>query len=220
MIIKYYENYWTMMQNVNPKTKKSFVDINWRTNTNAKKMRIGRIWSKYIPQISSVLDYGGGNRLTGEMLKNLGYTGTYEVCDLAKDINAEYQNIDEIIKKYDLITCFQIIEHMYFEDFLELMPKLTSLINPGGYLAISSDNPAHPNHLWNVQMGHLKSYPYTDLHKYLQTIGYKYDASEIVLQYVAEDTLKNKLLYKIRKSCSRILGFDCHHSYIIFMQKQ
>ena len=209
-----------MLQVPPPKIKKIFVDVEWRTNKNAVSTNAGREWLKYIKECKSTLDYGGGNRLTHTALKNLGYIGSYEVCDQAEDVGAEFNDIDKIDKKYDLVTCFQVIEHMYFEDFLDFIPKLLDKIKPGGWLAIGSDHPMNSGHLWNVELGHVKAYPFLNLHQYLSTLGMNKNNSNVILQYVTSNSLKNRILYYVRKFFGKILGIDPYHSYIIFIQKE
>ena len=46
--------------------------------------------ARNLKNIDSVLDYGGGNRMTGTMLRNLGWNGSYDVVDMSDDVD---QNI-------------------------------------------------------------------------------------------------------------------------------
>ena len=117
MFDKYYKDYWVMLTKKVPLPYKYFIDINWRSKKNAENTKIGKIWKKYLKNVNTVLDYGGGSGLTGEMLKTLKWNGKYELLDSSKNINPDYYDIDIVKKKYDMIVCLQVIEHLYFEDF-------------------------------------------------------------------------------------------------------
>jgi hypothetical protein len=216
---EYYKRYWSMLQVPHPNVEQIFVDVNWRERKDAIKTEAGKSWLPFIQNVSSTLDYGGGNRLTGVALKNLGYKGTYEVCDFAEDAKPEYFSLEDVKKEYDLVTCFQVIEHIYFEDFIKFIPKLLEKVKPGGWLAIASDNPGNAGHLWNVELGHVKAFPFVNLYQYLVTLGMKSEGAKVFLQYVSEDSFKNKLLYRFRKLACKLLGIDPFHSYILFIQK-
>ena len=220
MFDKYYKDYWEMLTKKVPSPYKYFIDINWRSKKNAENTKIGKIWIKYLKNVNTVLDYGGGSGLTGEMLNNLKWNGKYELLDSSKNINPDYYDIDDVTKKYDMIVCLQVIEHLYFEDFLDLIEKLTQKLKTGGILVIGSDHPANAGHLWNVEMGHVKSYPFHNLHQYLQMNGFNHNNSSIVLQYMDEYKLVKYLLYLIRKVILQILGISPFMSYVIFIEKK
>ena len=50
------------------------------------------------------LDYGGGNRMTGIMLRNLGWNGSYDVSDLSDVVDPEYKDLNEV-KKTEIRNC-------------------------------------------------------------------------------------------------------------------
>ena len=69
-------------------------------------------------------------------------------------------------------------------------------------------------------MGHVKSYPFHNLHQYLQMNGFNHNNSSIVLQYMDEYKLVKYLLYLIRKVILQILGISPFMSYVIFIEKK
>jgi len=219
MFEEYYINYWKMLTKKVPKPIKLFIDLNWREKTNAKSLKIGKIWLDYLTNVDSILDYGGGNRMTGLMLENLGWSGTYDIVDMSENVNPEYKDLTEVKKTYDMIVCLQVIEHMYFEDFLKFIKDLTSKLKKGGVLVIGSDHPAHPGHLWNVEMGHVKAYPFYNLHQFIQMNNFDYSGSKIILQYIDHPKIIKYILYYIRKIIFSFLGLSPYLSYIIFIKK-
>ncbi len=81
-----------------PKPIKLFIDLNWREKTYAKSLKIGKIWLDYLTNVDSILDYGGGNRMTGLMLENLDWSGTYDIVDMSENVNPEYKDLTEVKK--------------------------------------------------------------------------------------------------------------------------
>lgn len=117
----------------------------------------------------TVLDFGCGSGYGTEMLsKNaLKITGadiSKEAVDYAKDTfnspNLDFKTISELTdEKFDIITSFQVIEHV--PNDIEYVIKLKKLLNPGGYLLISTPDKKHRlfNYIqkpWNIF--HLKEY--------------------------------------------------------------
>ena len=132
-----------------PIPKKFFLDVDWRTKKSAGEQKVGKIWKKYLANVNTILDFGGGSRLTGAMLKNLKWNGIYEIVDSSINVKPEYVKLDDVNKKFDMVVCLQVIEHLYFEDFLDLLPQLSFKLKPGGTLVIGSDHPANSGHLCN-----------------------------------------------------------------------
>ena len=68
-------------------------------------------------------------------------------------------------------------------------------------------------------MGHVKSYPYYNLHQYLQMNKFSNNNSSIVLQYMDESKKFKILLYLLEWYYFALLGISPYLSYIIFMKK-
>ena len=204
-----------------PKPIKIPVYVGWGDSEKIEESEIGIIWKRYISGAKKVLDFGGGQGQLEHIIRRLGFDGEYESLDLNLSKDHEYKSVNDVSSQYDLVLCLEVIEHLYFEDFLELMPKLVGLIKPGGSIVFSTPNPAHHNHLWNIDMGHIKSYPYKDLYRYLQTVGLDGEDGEIVLEYVYDkDSPKQKLKYYMRKVIGQINELDFHQSYLLKMRRK
>jgi 2-polyprenyl-3-methyl-5-hydroxy-6-metoxy-1,4-benzoquinol methylase len=117
----------------------------------------------------TVLDFGCGSGYGTEMLsknaaKVTGADISKEAVDYAKNNynsdNLDFKTISELTdQKFDVITSFQVIEHV--PNDIEYVTKLKKLLNPGGYLLISTPDKTHRlfNHIqkpWNIF--HLKEY--------------------------------------------------------------
>jgi SAM-dependent methyltransferase len=81
------------------------------------------------------LDYGGGGGLLSSILRDAGWTSTS--YDPFVDRDTKVENLG----KYDLITAFEVFEHV--PDVDQLMTNLSALLNPNGVIIFStilSDN--------------------------------------------------------------------------------
>ena len=68
-------------------------------------------------------------------------------------------------------------------------------------------------------MGHVKAYPYYNLHQFLQMNNFQSNNSKIVLQYVDHPKIIKYVLYYVRKIFFSLLGLSPYLSYIIFIKK-
>jgi len=112
-------------------------------------------YGKYIynlPKSSNILDLGSGSGEFLEFLQKKGYKNVYgvdisiEQIELAKKkgIDSFQGDFVEFLKstsiKFDLITGFSIIEHLYKDEILELMPLLNKSINKSGIVILETAN--------------------------------------------------------------------------------
>lgn len=97
------------------------------------------------PQVKSVLDYGCGtgefvNFLNTRGIKAEGFEPTLSAFKKASRKNIKvYNSMNKIIKTYDVITMFHVLEHV--EDYTKTLKFLKTRLNPNGLLLI-----AVPNH--------------------------------------------------------------------------
>ena len=116
---------------------------NWVRNRNyAYKYRLMK---RHCPKMQSVLDYGTA---TGEFLeylskKNLKIAGV-EPDEAARNIankitgNKVKASIDEIVKKFDVITLWHVLEHV--KDLDSLIEQIKKQLNKKGILVIAVPN--------------------------------------------------------------------------------
>lgn len=125
-----------------------------------------------------ILDYGCGSGYGAQMLSKYAQSVTAtdidkEAVDYARERyysdNIDFKHISELPdKKFDVITSFQVIEHV--SNDMEYIRKLKSKLKPNGVLLISTPNKTNRlfNYVqkpWNIY--HLKEYSITDLSKLL-----------------------------------------------------
>lgn len=114
-----------------------------------------------------VLDFGCGSgygtRVLKEHFKNVVSYDVYpdgylpegiEVCQDIKKINES---------KYDVVTCFEVIEHMDESSQIKLMQDLHSLVTPAGSLFISTVRKMDPPPTENRKKEHVRELTYEEL---------------------------------------------------------
>jgi len=114
-----------------------------------------------------VLDFGCGSGYGTKVLKeqfdSVESFDVYPDGYLPKDITVN-QDIESIkSKKYDLITCFEVIEHMDEAAQNKLMDDLRSLLTPNGILYISTVRKMDPPPTENRKIEHVRELTYEEL---------------------------------------------------------
>lgn len=114
-----------------------------------------------------VLDFGCGSgygtKVLKERFKNVDSFDVYpdgylpEGMEVNQDINSVKNN------KYDLITCFEVIEHMDEAAQHQLMDDLKSLLNPNGILYISTVRKMDPPPTENRKVEHIRELSFEEL---------------------------------------------------------
>lgn len=115
----------------------------------------------------TALDFGCGSGYGTKVLKEhfKDVTSYDEFPDgyTPKDIKV-VENFDELKKrKYDVITCFEVIEHMNDADQRTLMYKLHSLLSEKGTLFISTVRKIDPPPTENRKKEHVKELTFQEL---------------------------------------------------------
>jgi len=85
-----------------------------------------------------ILEIGKGNGLIYDYLKKMRFD--IKSFDIDRDLNPDYlgdvTNIKEIIKdSYSIVACFEVLEHIKYEDFEKTLKQLYEITN--NYLLIS-----------------------------------------------------------------------------------
>lgn len=115
----------------------------------------------------TVLDFGCGSGYGTNVLKeHFENVTSFDVypdgyapvnIDVCQDIKVIEQ------KKYDVITCFEVIEHMNAASQEKLMDNLCSLITPNGTLFISTVRKIDPPPTENRRIEHIKELSFDEL---------------------------------------------------------
>lgn len=161
-----------------------------------------------------VLDYGCGTGYGSLMLSETAKHVT--AVDLSKDAvdfakqhytanNLNFKTIPELTtEKFDVITSFQVIEHVPSDK--EFIEKLKGLLNPNGYLLLSTPDKSirlfnYIQKPWNVF--HLKEYSRDSFSYLLQ----KYFTKVDVLKIGSRSDFVNREIVRIKKQ--RLISLPC-----------
>ena len=157
-----------------------------------------------------VLDFGCGSGYGTEMLsKNAANITGVDISKEAVDYARNNHQSDNVVfktisdlndEKFDVITSFQVIEHV--PNDVEYIKTLKRFLNPGGHLLISTPDKKHRlfNHIqkpWNIF--HLKEYTPKSLESLLKKHFSKVEIfkigsdSDLVLEEIAR-TKKQKMI--------------------------
>lgn len=114
-----------------------------------------------------VLDFGCGSgygsKVLKEKFKDVTSFDVYPDNYLPEGINVN-QDISDVKKnKYDLITCFEVIEHIDEEGQNQLMKDLSELLTPNGILFISTVRKMDPPPTENRKKEHIRELTYEEL---------------------------------------------------------
>ena len=110
------------------------------------------LWSSYFTQIKevlatqsySILEIGVGSGLPGFILKN--YLGqNYESLDINPDLKPDY--VGSVLalpfedKKYDTVCCFEVLEHLPFEDFEKALAEIFRVAKKNVIISLPNASP-------------------------------------------------------------------------------
>lgn len=144
--------------------KKSLVDFE-----TGKRMSL-----KFIKNKDKILDIGCGDARFFDIVKE-----KYKCSFYGYDIEKSCKKIVEkkgytflsklnLSKKYNVISMFEVIEHLDYDNFIKMMKNVDKMLKKGGMLILSTPNFANVeqlNHFWdNVQ--HIRPYNVEALKKY------------------------------------------------------
>jgi 2-polyprenyl-3-methyl-5-hydroxy-6-metoxy-1,4-benzoquinol methylase len=157
-----------------------------------------------------LLDVGASDRNLKEFLaKRFKGTFTYKSMDVDRNMHHDYYSLEEIKEKFDIIACFEVIEHLEAEEAVELFAALHGLLKDGGALYLSTPNVFHPTIFWRDST-HKTGFRYGELAGYLASAGFR----EIEIYRVGRKKLLNKLRAIAAQPVLRLLQMD-HYTRIL-----
>ncbi len=108
-------------------------------NTKAKKLA-----ASYITNGMTVLDIGSGDCDFFDFLKHQGLSCHFHTYDVEAESLAIAEKKGyiphttlEMKERFDVVTMFEVIEHLTMDERVQYAAILTTLIKPGGYLILS-----------------------------------------------------------------------------------
>ncbi len=119
-----------------------------------------------------LLDIGANDRLLEKQLREAGLNVKYFSLDVDKNLKHDYYSLDEIKGSFDVITSFEVIEHISPAEITAMFKKAQSQLKEGGYIMVSTPNVCHPVNLW-TDCSHITAVRHNVLYYLLSSAGFK-----------------------------------------------
>lgn len=113
------------------------------------------------PEIGSVLDVGATDRLHEPDIRRRRPDVDYRSLDIDRSVPQDYHDFSEVDRTFDMVVCFEVLEHVDERTAVELVRQCASVLRPGGHLLISVPNLLVP--YYQLEFTHCTAYKYDDL---------------------------------------------------------
>jgi 2-polyprenyl-3-methyl-5-hydroxy-6-metoxy-1,4-benzoquinol methylase len=200
------DNYWEFLEFKQAFEGSEYLRIKptWRERLPQKVGRAGELLKVELQQAKTVLDVGAGDRRYEQVLRDLGVSAVYASADLDKRYQHEYRNFLEISDTFDAILMFELLEHMDADAGICFLEHAHGLLNPGGRLIVSTPNADHPNHVWRIEVAHVRPWPVADLFAAMKLVGFS--TVKTFRQFAAEGRFA--LIAPLHKALYRVMALD------------
>ena len=98
----------------------------------------------------------------------------YFCLDTDPEGQFDYNSLGDIPKKqkFDFVIMNQVLEHIIFENSIQLLNALSVYINVGGYLFITVPNNMHPVRFWS-HVDHITNWGFEDIYSLFKNIDFE-----------------------------------------------
>jgi 2-polyprenyl-3-methyl-5-hydroxy-6-metoxy-1,4-benzoquinol methylase len=164
------------------------------------------IWER-VKGVSRILDFGCGDQSLRKKVLAAGYVGRYETYDASREFPTTWDDPDHIEGPFGAVICLEVIEHLPLPDGRALRERLVSWLEPGGWLILSTPNPACVVSPFSRDETHVHLYPLHDLLTWSLSIGLVVEARRIKL-LPDRLTLKTRTQLVTQRLLCYLLGGD------------
>jgi SAM-dependent methyltransferase len=119
-----------------------------------------------------LLDIGAYDRALGEAIKRHGIQFEYRSVDPDRSFDHDFNEIEDADDGYDVVAAFELIEHLKYDDVVQLLHHAYRRLLPGGLLFLSTPHPYHPTRFVS-DASHVQHWPPHDLYAVLRHIGFE-----------------------------------------------
>jgi hypothetical protein len=135
--------------------------------------------------------------------------------DIEREGGHDYYSLDGIEENFNVILVFEVIEHLGLEEGVEMLRRIYSLLEEGGYLILSTPNTFNPGRFWR-DATHKVAYCYDELGGLL--LGENFKIKGMYRTY--NDVFHRYLLrVYIMSPLHRYLGIDFAKSILVVAEK-
>lgn len=174
------------------------------------------ILRKFLRDGMRLLDVGAGAKGVRGEIEDLGIHVNYKSMDVDKTLRHDYYDLDDITERFDVITMFEVIEHISLEEGLETLKKLSSLVRDGGLIILSTPNIFNPARYMRDST-HQTFYAYDELCGFLSIAGF-----EVRNVYRSYNDAFHRYVFKVYLMgwLFRLLGIDYAYSIFVVGEKK
>ncbi|MFQ5428547.1 MAG: class I SAM-dependent methyltransferase [Thermodesulfobacteriota bacterium] len=129
------------------------------------------VLKNYVKDGDRLLDIGANDRTLGRQLKEAGLGVKYVSLDVDRNFEHDYYDLDEIKGSFDVITAFEVIEHVSPAEIMEIFSKAQAHLKAGGHFIISTPNVCHPVILWR-DCTHITPVRYDEVYGFFHALGF------------------------------------------------
>ena len=201
------DRYWEHVRYKEAAPTARYIEISptWRDELPRRVGASGQLIRTTLADARTILDVGAGNRAYQGVFRNLGLTGEYRSADVDRTHqHHDYTDFLSITDRFDAIVMFELIEHLPLDVGVTFLEHARRLIQPAGVLMLSTPNPHHPNHVWRVEVTHIRPWPMADLYGVLRLVGF--DEVQLCRQYLG--SWKRRLAVPLTKALYRFMELD------------
>jgi 2-polyprenyl-3-methyl-5-hydroxy-6-metoxy-1,4-benzoquinol methylase len=136
------------------------------------------IWNR-VRSATRILDYGSGDQALRRKFVEAGYQGEYQTFDVSPEFSTTCTSPDEIDGMFGAVLCLEVLEHMSLAEGLRLRDRLLQWVAPGGWLILSTPNPACILSPFAADETHRHVYPLHDLLTWALAAGMSVEARRV-----------------------------------------
>jgi hypothetical protein len=213
---KTFRNYWQRIRLREQAMAIPAPCITWRRMESFNEVE-KLIWER-VKDVSRILDFGSGDQALRRKFLAAGYKGSYETFDLSPEFPTTWSNPSAIEGPFGAVICLEMIEHLPLPEGLALREKLLSWVAPGGWLILSTPNPACILSPFIMDETHVHLYPLPDLLAWVLSAGLTPEAWRVKLLPERVILWTRWRLFLQRLLCY-LIGADYANGILIMAQK-
>ena len=123
----------------------------------------------HVGRIASVLDVGATDRVWESEIRRLWPEVDYRSLDIDHTNAHDYYSFDEVDRQFDLVTCFEVLEHVEPKICLEILKDCVDACRPAGHVLASVPNVFTPG--VHLEFTHQTAFNQLDLVGLLSWMG-------------------------------------------------
>lgn len=159
--------------------------------------------AKAVKDGHKLLDIGANNRGLEKELERAGKKIKYFSFDIDRTLFHDYYNLDDVDQKFDVITAFELVEHIGIPEIIRLFKKVSELLSDNGVFMVSTPNVCHPVLFWR-DCTHITPVRYDELYGLLAAAGFR----DIKIYRSGKFKWKYRLLAFYYRPLMRLLRMD------------